>query len=409
MFVDFDKTFNSKPQTDAELPDAFVSYLSQGLPKGLKYISNGSEVCIAISEGDSMNIGGFIYEPTAEVKAVLGDTFTQADVAAYYYNMQQPIPVRLKEEGHILLNGELFPIDQMAYNPYHPIKYVSGSFRVFPHPFPPPFTLKIGNNKYERELTMSRVPHPSVNIVAYESKGDEALCLKCYLNETTGKMSLNLTFNLTRARKIRDIVESTAIYNSYLDGDAMFAGHKLEVASLDPSAQKFDPNSIMFWEKVLKIEEILEVEFVPPKEDIDYETMYLVEQLYQNLAHQTPIRKNQKIGSVDSEWTTEKETLAQEMKGKGIYFEFEAIVDIELFDVELSLPALVGIFNAIVSGATREGDKYKICLEDESEDKPRYISELCFKSDREMAEYRKRDHNEIIIAFHDAKKASEYQ
>ena len=137
MFVDFDKTFNSKPQTDAELPDAFVSYLSQGLPKGLKYISNGSEVCIAISEGDSMNIGGFIYEPTAEVKAVLGDTFTQADVAAYYYNMQQPIPVKLKEDGHILLNGELFPIDQMAYNPYHPIKYVSGSFRVFPHPFPP--------------------------------------------------------------------------------------------------------------------------------------------------------------------------------------------------------------------------------------------------------------------------------
>ena len=61
MFVDFDKVFNNKPQTEMQIPDALVKYLSSQLPKGVKYTVDSTGNLSITNDEESINIGGFIF------------------------------------------------------------------------------------------------------------------------------------------------------------------------------------------------------------------------------------------------------------------------------------------------------------------------------------------------------------
>lgn len=45
---------------------------------------------------------------------------------------------------------------------------------------------------------------------------------------------------------------------------------------------------------------------------------------------------------------------------------------------------------------------------DESEEKKRYISGMCFKTEGKLKEYKTINHNKMITLFHDAKMPHEY-
>ena len=55
-----------------------------------------------------------------------------------------------------------------------------------------------------------------------------------------------------------------------------------------------------------------------------------------------------------------------------------------------------------------KGENQRLVLTDESEEKERYTSFMCFKTEEELAEYKKKGYNEIITLFHDAKRVQEY-
>ena len=40
MFVDFNKVFKSKPQSQFAVPPAFIEYLNRSLPEGVKYVAD---------------------------------------------------------------------------------------------------------------------------------------------------------------------------------------------------------------------------------------------------------------------------------------------------------------------------------------------------------------------------------
>ena len=99
----------------------------------------------------------------------------------------------------------------------------------------------------------------------------------------------------------------------------------------------------------------------------------------------------------------------RESIGQPLFFEFTAVRSIELFGIELELPCLLRIFNAILAGLREEGNTKKIILDDQSCDKPRYTSFLCFKDEEHMKKYEESvDRNISITQFHDAKRAGEY-
>ena len=84
MFVDFDKVFNSKPQSEMKVPDALIQSLSEQLPPGLKYIADEDGSCRIVSnEREPITIGGFKYKPTDKQLQVLGNEYTNQDVLDY--------------------------------------------------------------------------------------------------------------------------------------------------------------------------------------------------------------------------------------------------------------------------------------------------------------------------------------
>lgn len=409
MFVDFNRVFKNKPQTQIVAPKAFVDYMNKSLPTGVKYVVKDNGNFVITSKGDSISIGGFLFKPTDEQKKVLGKNYSIQDVLDYSYNSQTPIPLTLQKDGFIILNGQEFSIDKLSYNPMNPVKYVSGVVYMYPHPFPEPFKITVGGNKYERSLLISRVPHNSINIGEYESNQDGPLQIKYYLDKNDHRLTLNISFNLKKAKTVRDIVESTMIYNAFLDGEGILMGHSLEGTLTGDNANRFDDNSAVFWEKVLKIEEFLDVSFTPPQDDVDIETICLVEQLYQNLINKIPTREKQRINTIDGNWdftSLGKDII--ELIGQPLFLEFEVTSHIELFGVQRELPALLGVFNAVIADYKSKEKRQKIVLANESQEKQRYTSIMCFRCEDELEAYKLSNHNQMIMLFRDAKKPQDY-
>ena len=59
MFVDFNRVFSDKPQTELKIPDALVNHLNMNLPTGIKYVVDSKGNCRITTEGDSVVLGGW--------------------------------------------------------------------------------------------------------------------------------------------------------------------------------------------------------------------------------------------------------------------------------------------------------------------------------------------------------------
>ena len=409
MFVDFNRAFKSKPQSQIAVPPAVVEYMNQSLPEGVKYVADENGNCFISSTDTSFTLGGFSLELTNEQKRILGKNYTEKDVYEYSYNAQEPIHLRLIKEGYVVLNGQEFPVDKMVHNPLVPIKYVSGSFYMLPPKFPGAFDIRVGCDEYERTLKVSRIPNNSVSIWAFESEKADPLCLKYFVDREKKRMTLSISLNLGKAKSVKDILKSSSIYNAYLEGKGTLLGHKLECKLKTDNVKKYNEKSILFWKKVLKIEDYLEVSFIPPKENVDSRTVCLIEQLYQNFIHKNPVRDNQKINHIDGKWDfNDIGNDMSESLGKPFFFEFEAMSEFDLLGIKLELPSLICVFDAALQDCIMKGEKQRLVLTDESEEKERYTSIMCFKTEAELAEYKTKGYDEIITLFHDAKRIQEY-
>lgn len=406
MFVNFDKVFNKRNETEIKVPSAMINYLNTQLPEGIKYVAD-KDGCKVVSEKESFTIGGFLYKPTSEQKKILGKNYSYDDLLKYFYNAQKPIPLELKKDGYILLNGQEFPIDRLSYNPYNPIKYVSGTVFIHPHPFPSPFPLTVSGNGFSRKLIFKRVPNESVNIAVFESEKDQPLMVKYFLDETKHTLNVTFSFNLSYVKTIRDIVEATAIYNAFVDGKGEIAKQQIVSQSDTSKIKKYDEDSLMFWKKVLSIEEVLDLKFTPPENDIDFGTMCLVEELYQNLINNEPIKKNRKIESIDGKWDMKSEEDLKSSIDKTLFFEFEGQSKFSLFGQDFELPCLIAIFNSKLVKYSLKKEKYTLYLDNESENNKMYISILNFVKEDNLKAYRK-DDSEQITLFHNAKTVQEY-
>ena len=406
MFVDFNRVFNGKPQTELRIPDAMVEHLSSKLPEGVRYRADNNGNCEIVSKGGPITIGGMIFAPTEEDKKVLGKKFTIDDVLNYSYNAQKRIALRLEKDGIIIINGKELPIERLYYNPYVPVEFVSGELFMLPQPFPPPFSLKLGYEKYTRELTFKRIPYESINIAAFESDNNQPLMVKYFLDETTNAISFNISLNLSYAKTVRDIVESVFIFNAFADGKGLLSGYPLVTNIENSKPKKYDLDSALFWEKLLCVETVLGVTFKLSHEDIDFSTFLVVEILYKNLIQKLPIRNNNKIDSLEGEWEMQDEF--RNYIDKSIYFEFKGTYHISLFGVEKDLPCIIGIFDSKIINYTIKEKKYKLMLDHVSENRHMYKSMLCFANEIELQSHLSDDITDIRKALHSAKTPEEF-
>lgn len=407
MFADFDEIFKKEDDSHFDIPPALVEYINKSLPKGTKYVVDNDNLVITADDGsDSINIGGFVVELTKEQKRIIGKEYNLDDVLSYSYNAQKPIQLKPKKDGFLLLNGAEFPIEKLSYNPIDHMKYEQGTFYMIPYSFPEPFEIVIGCDEYSKIISIQRVPNESVTNMAFESDQNSLLRVKYYLDEKSKKFTMNMSLNFKSAKSFYEIVESVTIFNAFMTGKGKFGGIEFKSKIGKSNGKKFDEKSIDFYNKVVQIEKALNVTFKPPRDNIDFDTICLVEQLFQNLINKNPTRDKQVVNTLTGKWG--KNEQINESIGKPIYFEYEASYKLDLFDVKLDMVALLGVFNAVFKEYKTNKNNSTILLDDENPEKKRYTSVIVFKDINDLNEFKKIENNERINKMREAKRIVEY-
>lgn len=388
MFTSFNNAFKSKSLRQQKVPNVTLKYLSNSLPKGVKYVSDeNGNLTITSSDGSVVTFGGFSVTVTDEMQAILGNQYSSARVAKYAYNTQKRIALNLEEDGIVIVNGERVPVEKFAYNMFDNFSYVNSKFYMIPPKFPEPFELELGCEKYKRKLTFQRVPYASLNKSKFQSINEDPLKMKFIICEEDYSVRITLGFDLKKAITVKDIVETVFIYNAFHDGNGLLMGSPIGRMSNKIDSKKFDEESARFWEKVLKIEEKLNIRFIPFKDDIEFKTICIVEQLYQNLICKNPTKECDVITSITSSVNLNDGVNLDELVGQEIFFQYNATTTFELFGKQFSLPVILGIFNSTLESYEIVGDETKIILGTKGEDKKAFTASLCFVNDSDLKDY----------------------
>lgn len=408
MFVDFDDVFNEDPASQFKIPEHCVDYLSKQLPSGVKYILDENGNCVISSDGKEIKISGIKFNLTEKQKMDLRGSEKLDEILKYAYNSQQKLEIVPIEDGFIILNGEKFPIDRLNYNPLNNIEVMSGRFYLIPKKMEESFNIDFSDGKYHRNIIMHRVPDKSVNNMTFKSSDDEPLSANFMINPENNDVKMNMMFDLSKAKSIRDIVESIFVYNAFVDGKG-YINSVIVNMKMDDSEQKgYDKKSAVFWEKLLLVENELNLSFEPPVENIDYDSVLEVEILYQSLINKKPFKDKNVISNVSGKWETNEKVNDAIREVSPLLLRFNAQDTFNLFGCEFTLHALIIVFNSKIKNIVDNENEKILYLEDLDENNKRYTSALYFKDEKTFNHFISQSEDMFIEMFKTAKKASEY-
>ena len=412
MFVDYNKVFGKTPQAELQIPQELIDQLSMKLPDGFIYVADSKNTLTISHDGKNdlkYTISGITLEPTEQQKEILGENYSFEDIINLSYNSQKPVPIKLKNGKYVTVNGTDISIEELSFNPFKKHEFVKDSSRIYPSPFPPAFTIKIGNENTKIELTISRIPNDSLDIMAFKSDDNECLSIIYYINPKIHSFSMTMNISFDKANTVQEIIEAIEIYNAFIEGKGYIFDSIIDAKLDTENASSYDDKALEFWKKVKELEDKLSVSFDPHESELAFEDICDIEELYQNLINKAPIRHNTSINTITSKWEFSKDDIAKDTLGKPIYFEFDGESIVKLFGQEIELPCIVGVFNAVFEKYEKnlETDECTIFLENESEEKQMYISKLSFLNQEALIKY-KEETEDRISRFRDAKKRHEY-
>lgn len=412
MFVDFNKVFGKTPQAELQIPQALIDQLSAKLPDGFIYVADSNNNLTISHDGKKdlkYTISGMTLEPTDQQKEILGENYSFEDIMNLSYNSQKPVPVKFKNDKYVTINGTDISIEQLSYNPFKPYELVIDSTYIYPFPFPPAFTIKIGNEKTQIELSIERIPNDSLDIMAFKSDDSKCLSIIYSLNPKIHFFSITMNISLDKASTVQEIIDAMEIYNAFIEGKGYIFNSIIDARFDTTNASRYDDEALEFWEKVKELEDKLSVSFDPHGSELEFENICDIEEVYQNIINKTPIRRNTSINSITSKWEFSKDDIIKDALEKTIYFEFDGKSTVNLFGQNIEFPCIVGVFNAVFAKYEKneEKDECTIFLKNESDDKQMYTSTLRFLHREELLRYKEETKNRII-QFRDAKKRHEY-
>lgn len=405
MFVSFDEAFKPKPkEKQNQIPEVILEYLNSQLESSsLKYISDKNGHCVITSIDGKYNISGIGIEITPEMKSILGNHISIEDIQEYSYNSQRKIPIKMQEDGYIVLNGEKIRIDKLNFDPFCEVEYVSGMMAMIPKKMDEHISITMGGMEEEIRMSFTRVPDNSLDWIVFESEKDKSIRFVLKFNKREMKIRFNVTYDLKKAKCTKDMIITADIYNAFASGKGKINGISLIVNDNQEAEKTFSKEEIIFWKKVMSLEELLKVQFNAFSQDITNRDIYIVEVLYRSLIAKTPVRIRESIVSVKG---------TADMEGDGnishnpMAFHFQDHTEANVFNQTIELFGLKTMYNCVIEKIQKENGQFELMLGDESEEKRKYTVALYFLTEEELLEY-VQDHD-AIGDFHDAKTVAEY-
>lgn len=352
MFVDFNKVFSKTPQTELKIPQALIDQLSAKLPDGLIYVVDSNNNLTISHDGKNdlkYTISGMTLEPTDQQNEILGGNCSFDDIMNLSYNSQQPVPVRFKNGKYVTINETDISIEQLSYNPFNPYELIIDSTYIYPSPFPPAFTIQIGSQNTQIELSIHRIPNNSLGTMAFESDNSKCLSIVYYLNPDEHYFSMTMNITISKAKTVKEIIDAIEVYNAFLEGKGYIFSSLIDTRLETANASRYDDKALEFWKKVKELEDKLNVSFDPHGSELEFKDICDIEEIYQNIINKAPIRCNTSINTITSKWEFSKDDIANDTLGKPIYFEFDGKSAIKLFGQNIDLPCIVGVFNAVLT------------------------------------------------------------
>lgn len=388
MHYDFKLAFKEKPTYKTKIPQAVLDAISVDLPEGFKYVNAEDGVC-RIDTNEEFNIGVDNIVLPESVKTVLPKKIKMSDVWTYSYNAQKRIELRPDKNGNFKLNGLLIKAEDFIKTPFENIENIKSEFFLVPHPFPEPFEITVGSEdkKYEMRIPVRRKAYESLDAKKFESVDDSPIKLTWIVDDVKENVNFNIKTVVEKAKTIQEIVDSNHIFNSFLEGKGKIAGLVLPI-NKEKKYSEISDKVVEFWDKVLELEKYFKVAFIPG-EEITTDLVNRVDELYQCFIKREPFKKYQNFTEFSGNGYSEINNM-EETIGKELYFEMVITERETLFNVELNLSGLMGIYGSMVKSIESESDSnYKIHVEP-MKGKKMYSSIMYFKDEVSIEEYRKK-------------------
>ncbi|MCH5298092.1 MAG: hypothetical protein J1E85_10555 [Ruminococcus sp.] len=404
MFLDFNKLMKQEEETKTEIPDALVEYLNQKLPEGVSYYkTENGDYRLASTSNGNFTMGGLVFKPNEHQKKILGDKCSFDDVLEYINNSQKPMRVGSYDGQNILINGEKIPLKDFFLSPYFDINEDTFIQFIYPQKFPKPHAITLSCDDINVQIYIQRVANDSIHEKVFESVENEFLFFRLKLNDDSHFFSITIRLNIEQIDRVDKLIKGMKICNAFTSGKLKIDGNLIEWDEDNLQENKFERETIKFWEKLLKIEELLNLKFIPNGKEVTYQIASDVEKLYQCLINKVPFKEEKNFNTISGNWNAETEV--KENIGKPILLTFD-VETFNLYEQEFDLFYRIYAFNCVFDRFEKEDNgKSTISLKDLDDEKTRYMSTLLFKSKEELDNY---DFKNNVEKFQNAKTYSEF-
>ena len=393
MFADFNKLVKNRKKTSINIPEPLIEYMRKQLTDGFNYEKIGNSYCIVpTSEG---KYGGLIFAPNEEQKSILGTNSSYEEVLEYVYNSQTPIELIPQDGENIVLNGKELPLKKFTLSK---TKH-SQKFYLIPQNFVESFLLNLSVDDIILPVKMKRVPNNSIYERSFKSV-DEIINLQIDINITTKQLALILHINLEEIDRINELLIAMKLCNAFGLGRLKLEGYLIEKKE-GKRKEVFNTQTINYWEKLLKIEQCLNLQFKPDLEIVPTDLHFMVEKLYQSLINHEPICEIETMNSISGNFDTED---LKKQIGKPILFTFQGNEIYSIYGQKIQLFSRTFIFKCTVKKIEEQDGKSKIIIDDLNDKEHRYMSTLLFTTLEELENY---DFNNNIKKFEKAKTYTE--
>lgn len=400
MFVDFNKIMKPKEEPKSHIPDALVDYLNKKLPEGVKYNkTKDGDYHLSPDGKGNYTIGDLVFRPNEHQKQILGKECSFDDILEYIDNSQKPMRIGTKDGKTVLINGERVLLSDIFLSPNIDINDENFIQYMYPQKFPEPHAITLSCDDINEQIYIQRVANDSIHEKVFESLNDEFIFFQLKINENSSLFNITIRINPDKIKRVRTLITAMKICNAFSSGRLKIDNHLIRLEKMDSQKNRFEIETIEYWDKLLKIESVLNLEFQPNSNEVDFQTVNEVEKLYQCLINKVPYRENKSLNTITGNWKIDDET--KNNIGKFIYLTFEGQEHFNIYEQEFDLFYRSYIFNCVFKNIDKEENgKVTLYLDNIGEEKQRYTSTLLFKNESELDSY---NFEENIEKFHDAK------
>lgn len=389
MFSNFQTVFKDKPFYESEIPKGILTALSEELPKGFKYVNAGNGLC-KIETEEEFNIKPSSIVLPQKAKEKINDKSSMQELWSYLYNSQNKAEFLPNAAGEYIINGKPIKAEYLVISPFND-KFIECEKRIFLNPpkFPKPQEIELSVLDEKVKILIQRQANNSITEMKFVSVEKRALEISFTIDEEKNKFDLSISINYDNAINIKDIIQANKIYNGFMEGEGAICDLKLPKFN-NIEGNKKSEEEMQFWEKALKLEEYLQIEFSVNTE-ITLDIIESVNLLYNCLINKIPYKKFEEYESVSGKGNVQEWVNNKKIEGQEINFEFISEATINIMNQEIKMYHLIAIFNATVKKCSiqknNELDHFEVYLNTKEGEKM-YSGNMYFISEEEVQKYR---------------------